>query len=1438
MKNLLNKGKVIVSCVSVLAILAVSLLSVFTGGAFVSSAADDSTVTYPINGSYDADAVIKNEGVTYTDIDTASKTEVSNFTSFDTTFWLTADGDGTAANPFIVKTANQFAAVATNNLVYDAAVNPDFNISNYTLITLTTGKVLDTAGVYFKIADNVKAFNMNNTVSTVDFSGDMTANEVKTALETATVKTGLTWQRIDDAAPFKGIFDGNGAVIYGLKSETVVDAGVFPLVSGITVRNLTVKNCYFKGDKGSVLVGRNISAGAVTVQSCSIYNNYVLSTRLNEGTFSGGIILGSISDDAPININDSLICDNIARHVENVDKHNNVYDINYGLFTKAGAKDGAIISNTIVTANAPYSIIHNYNTFYSSQYNTVYTDMLDCTITNTDWKSDGGNKYVLTSTLTGNPDGTYTHTFTTSNNGTPDANYKRDYAAGSFFKVDAAAVKGADVKTAMPKIDWGKWTVNDNGYPVPKLYNVREYSAGSAWTGDVALFYAGGGGTAASPYVVSTAEEFALMLTTAKAGEYFTLNSDIILNDTSVNNWTDNAKQWFTSNDVPAFEGVLDGKGYSVSGLYYSGDQAGKSAGLIPVLGSGATIKNLTVKDSELNGKSDMTLGAISGSTADMCAKVINISSVVIEDTVKFNDAPTVGGIVAAIGYSAVNISDSISKSSGLFNSVTGQANVKRCVSVGAYPFAISDFVKAENVYTDTEGLTVDGVTLLANADMKGDAAATNMPALGFPTSWSVIAGDYPVPTGVPASPNGVKGEVWTGGIATGFAGGDGSEANPWLIETAEQLALCVSDTKPGKHYKLTADIYLNDVYGNLWKDKVGCIEWFTQRTVKNYNGTQNMTFDGGGYVVHGIYLNNSTLTDPKNEYYRSGLFQTLREGAHIKIVGISNAFIMGNDEFDDAMGFIVGNMGSWPFGKDNSGNYLYPEIVDLIIENVGGQEVWERDFLNSWGASMPTHDSNATKKILSDPRVQELVPVIENCFVDHNSYIKAKRAGGIIGYASGPITIKNCVVTASINPVATSSDVGAFIGNDAGYSSVFDSSLALTQTCTIPAMGVSHSDWRSTPEFRCSQAINTYYFAIQRTSNIDFIKIAKPTDLVGNAAKEFMKGLDWAGDDEDGLDDIWTVIPDGTPLQTIFTKNHTPEQYERYSNKNFTAPDVTVTFSTDTDDIDLEPITGAMYDKMSLPEISRQGYEFTGWYVFDDLSVKYPYDYFPPRDLTLFAGWKALGVIQTFEEYTDTFWDIDKTSWNLNRPGATGGYNNSYVRTGSNSMHLLDTNTTATDCLLNYEDMLVPGAPYTITFWVATDKADNPATLISLVHNSKPDYLNTGIAIENMAVVTGLKVGEWTQYSYSFTAKTNWVSLRASGGSSLYFDDIIMASLDGTLSDGTVSYLGNYTLNNDGILSPQTGATVSVAVLISAIVACAVIAIVSRKNLSETIEQ
>ncbi len=52
--------------------------------------------------------------------------------------------------------------------------------------------------------------------------------------------------------------------------------------------------------------------------------------------------------------------------------------------------------------------------------------------------------------------------------------------------------------------------------------------------------------------------------------------------------------------------------------------------------------------------------------------------------------------------------------------------------------------------------------------------------------------------------------EVWDGKIATSFASGSGTKADPFIISNGSELAYAVNNSAADKYYKLTNDIYLN----------------------------------------------------------------------------------------------------------------------------------------------------------------------------------------------------------------------------------------------------------------------------------------------------------------------------------------------------------------------------------------------------------------------------------------------------------------------------------------------------------------------------------------------------------------------------------------------------------------------------------------------------
>ena len=86
MKKILSNGKVIVSFISVFAILSVSFLSMFTGVSFMAAAEGETgseVVTYPVGGKYEASyKEVKTPGIEYLTVDFDKKTKVDLFTGF------------------------------------------------------------------------------------------------------------------------------------------------------------------------------------------------------------------------------------------------------------------------------------------------------------------------------------------------------------------------------------------------------------------------------------------------------------------------------------------------------------------------------------------------------------------------------------------------------------------------------------------------------------------------------------------------------------------------------------------------------------------------------------------------------------------------------------------------------------------------------------------------------------------------------------------------------------------------------------------------------------------------------------------------------------------------------------------------------------------------------------------------------------------------------------------------------------------------------------------------------------------------------------------------------------------------------------------------------------------------------------------------------------
>ena len=157
----------------------------------------------------------------------------------------------------------------------------------------------------------------------------------------------------------------------------------------------------------------------------------------------------------------------------------------------------------------------------------------------------------------------------------------------------------------------------------------------------------------------------------------------------------------------------------------------------------------------------------------------------------------------------------------------------------GVFEYTATDVEKSKESVLVSATAAQEGATVTVSG-----ADASGAVALGIPgttktisvtvTYKSVLSTTYTV--NIYRKPN-----VWNGSIAEGYAGGDGTQGNPYTIQTGAQLAFLAQQVNNGTNYaktyfKLTSDIDL------------GSIAW---TPIGNTSGTPfNGTLDGDGYAI------------------------------------------------------------------------------------------------------------------------------------------------------------------------------------------------------------------------------------------------------------------------------------------------------------------------------------------------------------------------------------------------------------------------------------------------------------------------------------------------------------------------------------------------------------------------------------------------------------
>lgn len=194
---------------------------------------------------------------------------------------------------------------------------------------------------------------------------------------------------------------------------------------------------------------------------------------------------------------------------------------------------------------------------------------------------------------------------------------------------------------------------------------------------------------------------------------------------------------------------------------------------------------------------------------------------------------------------------------------------------------------------------------------------------------------------------------MWDGTIAESYAGGTGTEADPYLIETPQQLARVVgydvltnytaniANGSTGKYYKLTADIYLNDVTASDWYTKSGLNEWYTG-TESRFCGS----FDGDGHTIRGLYF--------ASDAGYAALFPIIdswEDNRYFKNIRIADSYICGSS--------MAGAVAGRGYGNNNKTFYFQNCFVDdsvvINVTNVGGTAPWCGGFVGFSSAGAET---------------------------------------------------------------------------------------------------------------------------------------------------------------------------------------------------------------------------------------------------------------------------------------------------------------------------------------------------------------------------------------------------------------------------------------------------------------------------------------------------
>ncbi len=759
---------------------------------------------------------------------------------------------------------------------------------------------------------------------------------------------------------FKGNFDGNGHVVYGIYypvgNNAEIDAnrpvGLFPKVSAnTTVKNVGVKMSYLetKGFAGAV-VGffGEVAEMNFAIDSCFSDSTVTLKGKqpiANNYQFGAGGIIGAFYNANKVTVTNCYSSAN----------------------TKAINTGNAEDSRNFKIVGDMWLAGDNWKTMFNSLV------MKNCYAV--------GNKPCPAKANAA---------FSTFENVYSTAAAVETY--GPWTQVSEANMKGSAALENMSGL--GDAFSATLGLPVLKIFN--KGAAGGTWNGskdDQIL----GEGTKESPYLIYTAEQLAYAVNTTQ-NKVFQLQNDIVLNDITVK-IEDGVGVIYDANDNKiedystlntwtsgSFPGTIDGNGHVVRGMFFKGENTGTTSAwqnnfaFIKNAAGTTVIENLGIEDSYvsyINGTAAGFVGYLQGSSAI-------IRNSYLGDSV-YLEGQCVGGILGSGDMSKF-----------------GQNFIENCYVLATINCAgtrwgafyaetwsragsIKNFYSSMRLADGSSGVSLqacyDGVE--AETGYIGSIHDGNTMNIG--DAFNYVEGDFPV-----LKVFDDRDMAWGGLGGAAYEGGDGSESNPYLISTPAQLAYMVYSGGGSKYYELTNDIVVTDLDAVDWatgevKEDLGYtpVHWFGGtnsggESYKNVNsdiGKFKGHVNGNGYKVSGLYYEPYYAgrdIETEGKWYTCVGLIPATENSTISNIMLTDSFILG--------GRFVGGI---------SGHSISSTYSDLVVDNT----------VTVKGLNLGKDNGFIAKEVVSN--------------------FESTSAAGILGYAHGTFNMDNCGTSAKITSVS-----------------------------------------------------------------------------------------------------------------------------------------------------------------------------------------------------------------------------------------------------------------------------------------------------------------------------------------------------------------------------------------------------------------------------------